>query len=115
MSNARSPREVCSTTIGTSGLTGPRLFRVVRSVPSDPSGAGVTPTPPNSGASLATGIGRQSGLLEPAGLRVRGRFGGGRHGLRRVHHDAQPLRVRDVLAQGVEAARRADPVQQLLR
>src|SRR3954467_14871569 len=33
MSNARSPREVCSTTIGTSGLTVLASFRFERSVP----------------------------------------------------------------------------------
>jgi hypothetical protein len=33
MSNARSPREVCSTTIGTSGLTVLASFRFGRSSP----------------------------------------------------------------------------------
>src|SRR5688500_11322373 len=39
MSNARSPREVCSTTIGTSGLTVRASFRVWRPNPSRPATA----------------------------------------------------------------------------
>src|SRR3954452_22592578 len=48
MSNARSPRDVCSTTMGTSGLMLLALFRLVGSIPS-------------GRASLAMGSGRPAG------------------------------------------------------
>src|SRR5689334_19484431 len=68
MSNARSPREVCSTTMGTSGLKVLVFFRVVRSGPALPSGAGADANSPGSeGPSLAMVSGRTGVLMAPGG------------------------------------------------
>src|SRR4051794_36642929 len=130
MSNARSPREVCSTTIGTSGLTVFSFFRVVRSVPSDPSGAGVTPTPPNSGESsnghraLRRAARGPGGPVSGLGPRL---LGAGREGqvarlgvldadgVRALRDHVEGLRVGDVLLERVDAPGGADALQQLLR
>ena len=88
MSNARSPREVCSTTIGTRGLMVLALFRSAGGIPS-----GCKHVSGRIGASVATGRPRQT--LFRAGSRtrrgrawtngllggVRGVAGGGRSGL----------------------------------
>src|SRR5918996_5641235 len=47
MSNARSPREVCSTTMGTSGLTVLASFRFGRSSPAQLPGLGARRQPSN--------------------------------------------------------------------
>src|SRR5215216_6215921 len=47
MSNARSPREVCSTTMGTSGLTVLASFRFERSSPAQLRGLGARRQPSN--------------------------------------------------------------------
>src|SRR5918999_391090 len=67
MSNARSPREVCSTTIGTSGLTVLASFRVRRLNPARRASL----RPARLGASLAIGRGRQSGVRNPVSRAAR--------------------------------------------
>src|SRR5215210_4101348 len=62
MSNARSPRDVCSTTIGTSGLTVLASFRVWRPNPSRREAHWL---PARLGASLAIGRCRKSGVSTP--------------------------------------------------
>src|ERR1700754_2663543 len=63
MSNARSPRDVCSTTIGTRGLIVLALFRFLGS---NPSGESRVLWRPSGGASLATANGC---LFRSAGVR----------------------------------------------
>src|SRR5829696_7275067 len=60
MSNARSPRDVCSTTIGTRGLIVLALFRFVGSIPAggEPSAS----APIRCRPSLATGPSRPGGF-----------------------------------------------------
>src|SRR3954466_16310048 len=108
MSNARSPREVCSTTIGTSGLTVLASFRVSRSNPSGSrrsrraslsdgplpltrrhsSNAPAPPEPVRTSGSgwLARGLGRVGG-----------------DGLRRLGDQVQRLALAEVLLERVKA------------
>src|SRR5215218_643028 len=85
MSNARSPREVCSTTIGTSGLIALALFRVY----------GGNPLRHRTGRAAGGGDG-PSLAMGPPGL---GRVWGGLDGLRRVDDQVDRLAHRDVLSQ----------------
>src|SRR5215218_5740759 len=126
MSNARSPREVCSTTIGTSGLTVLASFRVRRL---NPPRRATTSLPARLGASLAIGRSRQSGSgpRRPelrralfglcsgspelvAGLRLldRDRLGG-------VRQEVERLALRELRLEGVEAAGGPHPLEQLVR
>ena len=81
MSNARSPREVCSTTIGTSGLTVLASFRFVGSNPPGAPSAALALARARSGESSnrsgplrkATGIGPWTDLEGGARLRSRRR------------------------------------------
>src|ERR1051325_8747470 len=134
MSNARSPREVCSTTIGTSGLTVLASFRFERSSPAQVH-VGWEP-----GVSLAIGRGRKTRL--PASLnltpvlatgrpelarRAAGLFAAGRpqlvarlrlldrDRLRRVGDEVERLALRKVLLERVDAPARLQALQQLLR
>src|SRR5438477_2224996 len=112
MSNARSPREVCSTTIGTRGLMAFALFLLLGRNPSGPGVASRDPEDRSNGPlalQLALGAGRPDlrGLLlglflgRPellAGLRL---LGG--DGLRGLHQQVHGLPHGDVLAQDVVA------------
>src|SRR4051794_27988174 len=116
MSNARSPRDVCSTTMGTSGLMLLALFRLVGSIPSGPE-------------RLAMGFGPSAGLgarrpdllgrlfllvlLGRPELVARLRLLDG-DGLRRLDHEVDGLAHRDVLAQEVVAALLPHPLERLL-
>src|SRR4051794_37534472 len=141
MSNARSPREVCSTTIGTSGLTVLASFRFSRSNPS--TGRRPRGRPLSDGlnrslaASLATQTGRPNrpdgsarrsgpGRPElPAGPR-RLALATGRPelvaGLRLLDGDrrrglgdeVERLALREVLLERVEPAGRLQALEQLL-
>src|SRR5215212_8829695 len=120
MSNARSPREVCSTTIGTSGLTVLASFRFSRSNPSR--------SRPSGRASLSEGplplTRRHSSNAhappEPVRTSSFGRLAGGLGGLgrdrlRRLRDEVQRLALGEVLLERVEPPGRLQPLQQLLR
>src|SRR3954447_7989151 len=120
MSNARSPREVCSTTIGTSGLTVLASFRFSRSNPSR--------SRRSRRASLSDGplplTRRHSSNAqappEPVRTsrfrRLAGGLGGlGLDGLRRVRDEIQRLALGEVLLELIEPARGLQPLEQLLR
>src|SRR5215217_2855162 len=120
MSNARSPREVCSTTIGTSGLTVLASFRFSRSNPSRrrrPSG------PPSATArcrslvaTLATHRRRQNQYRRLGQDLWLGGLGGLRgHRLGRFGDDVERLPLGEVLPELLEPPRRLQPLQQLLR
>src|SRR5918992_4012881 len=128
MSNARSPREVCSTTIGTSGLTVLASFRFGRSSPAQLLGwePGRQPsnrqTPRNpvyrlgtrspdltAGAALgALGVARSPELLARLRLLDGDRLGRGGDELPR-------LALGEVLLERLEPAGRLEALQQLLR
>src|SRR3954467_5953904 len=119
MSNARSPREVCSTTIGTSGLTVLASFRFSRSNPSR--------SRPSGRASLSDGplplTRRHSSNAhappEPVRTSKFGRLGRGLRGrggarLGRLGDEVQRLALREVLLELVEPPRGLQALQQLL-
>src|SRR5215218_8372080 len=131
MSNARSPREVCSTTIGTSGLTvlasfrlsgaNPAYERLRRSHPLDRGESSNGGAPPKPVAELASGgpEAARRGLLGRVGARgpelVAGlrlldgdRLGGLRDAVDR-------LALRELRLEPVEPSARAQPLEQLLR
>src|SRR4051795_257034 len=112
MSNARSPREVCSTTIGTSGLTVLASFRFSRS---NPSGKPARTRPPSASAR-----GRSlDGTVATANRRPNRyeRLGGGlgsglcRDRLGGVGDGVERLALREVLLDGVEPPGRLQPFQ----
>src|SRR3954471_17280172 len=131
MSNARSPREVCSTTIGTSGLTVLASFRFERSVPAQLH-VGWEP-----GDSLAISRGRKTRLTASLNLtlaagspeltRAAGLLAAGgpqlvpglrlldRDRLRGVGDQVERLALRQVLLERLYAPARLQPLQQLLR
>src|SRR5215218_369910 len=107
MSNARSPREVCSTTIGTSGLTVLASFRFSRSIPSR---LGRTVAMPIRGQNRYRCLGRSGRpeLLARLGLARRDR-------LRGVGHEVDRAALRQVLLERVDAPGGLKPLEQLLR
>src|SRR4051794_38677586 len=131
MSNARSPREVCSTTIGTSGLTvlasfrlsgaNPAYERLRRSHPLDRCESSNGGLPPKLVAELASGgpetargglLGRL-GARRPelvAGLRL---LDGDR--LRRLGDVVDRLALGELRLEPVEPPARPQAVEQLLR
>src|SRR5882672_9782343 len=99
MSNARSPREVCSTTIGTSGLTVLASFRFGRSNPSDTGSAqGPLTRPKTSNGLIRSTAGKPlfSVGCEPL-LRRIDRLGG-------LGDEVQRLALGQVVLERVEAA-----------
>src|SRR5918999_4284638 len=126
MSNARSPREVCSTTIGTSGLTVLASFRFRRSSPACFPGWRARRQTSNRRAPLwpVVRLGRRG--PEPAGG---GALGGGsgrpqlvarprlldRDRLRGLRDDVERLALREILLERVEPAGGAQALEQLLR
>src|SRR5919106_5196121 len=125
MSNARSPREVCSTTIGTSGLTVLASFRFRRSSPAcfpgwrarrqtsnrrAPSWPVVRlgsrrPKLPGSGA---LGAARRPQLVARPRLLDRDR-------LRGLGDHVERLALREIVLERVQTAGRAQALEQLLR
>src|SRR3954447_19937545 len=124
MSNARSPREVCSTTMGTSGLKVQVSFASFAQV-LHPSGAGADANSPGPKAESSNGVRRFRTPVSASRNRLGGKGGGfsfavvarlgrvqqvARLGvldadrLRGVDHDVDGLGVRDVLLEGVDAA-----------
>src|SRR5918997_3173544 len=106
MSNARSPREVCSTTIGTSGLTVLASFRFVRS---NPSRAGRTVAMGLGGQNQYEALGRSGRPELLARLRLAGgdRLGG-------LRDQVQRAALGEVLLEGVDPPGGLQPLQQLL-
>src|ERR671933_1310777 len=136
MSNARSPREVCSTTIGTSGLTVLASFRFESSNPSDGPEALATARGRSLAGSVATPHCGPDRSFRPGRERLRagrpelaragaGRFGAGRpqlvarlglldrDRLRGVGDQVQRLALGEVVAQRVEPPVGAQPLEQL--
>src|ERR1700761_1277738 len=108
MSNARSPREVCSTTIGTSGLTVLASFRFGRSNPSDSPGSAAKTARP---AKTSNGPTRAK-----PGRPVSCEWLLGRRDRRgRLRHQVQRLALRKVVLESIEPAVGAQPLKQLLR
>src|SRR4051794_6492074 len=135
MSKARSPREVCSTTIGTSGLTVLASFRVWRLDPARRASArssrrestnrawartwGADPLRRGRGTASGVGCPELPGAL---GLALLGRpelVAGLRLGDRdrdgRVGQDVDGLVLREVRAEAVEPAAGLHPLEELLR
>src|SRR5918992_5337686 len=125
MSNARSPREVCSTTIGTSGLTVLASFRFRRSSPACFPGwrarrqtSNRQPPPrqvvwlgtrrPELPGSAALGLPGRPQLVARLRLLDRDR-------LRGLRDDIERLALGEILLERVEPAARAQARQQLLR
>src|ERR671915_927946 len=125
MSNARSPREVCSTTIGTSGLTVLASFRFRRSSPACFPGwrarrqtsnrrAPLRPVVrlgrrgPELPGSAALGLARRPQLVARPRLLDRDR-------LRGFGDDVERLALREVVLERVEPAGGAQALEQLLR
>src|SRR4051794_4284519 len=72
MSNARSPRDVCSTTMGTRGLIGPRFFSLGTGVPAGlrlrlPTGS---PRPARSWTHSSALVGRPDLLARGGAARI---------------------------------------------
>src|SRR4051794_4624662 len=130
MSNARSPRDVCSTTIGTSGLTvlasfrlsgaNPAYERLRRAHPLDRGESSNGPGPSNPVARLASGRPEpaRSGLLRLVGARspelvarLRLLDGDRRGGLRDA---VDRLALRELGLEAVEPAAGAQALEQLL-
>src|ERR1700704_2336551 len=102
MSNARSPREVCSTTMGTSGLIVLASFACsagflpnVATVVQPPRGSSATRRPELAGPLLGVLLARLPQLLARLGLVDRDR-------LRLVDEQLQRLAGRDVLADALQ-------------
>src|SRR4051794_17315280 len=131
MSNARSPREVCSTTIGTSGLTvlasfrlsgvNPAYERLRRSHPLDRGESSNGRPPSKPVRRLASGRPEvaRCGLFRVVGARgpqllarLRLLDGDRLRGLRDV---VDRLALRELVAQRVEPAAGAQALEQLLR
>src|SRR5215510_2273394 len=132
MSNARSPREVCSTTIGTSGLTVLASFRFERSSPAqvhvgwEPGDslaiAGGPKTRLKASLNLTLATGRPELARRAAGLLAAGRPQLvarlrllDRDRLRGLRDQVERLALREVLLEGLDAPARLEPLQQLLR
>src|SRR5688500_11889108 len=96
MSNARSPREVCSTTMGTSGLTVLGFFRVAAGIPS--AGRPVSRRHPNGRKSSDDHRPEEGGLKGVGALLL-----GGLGGLRGLHEQVDRQALGDVLLERVEA------------
>src|SRR4051812_38775364 len=110
MSNARSPREVCSTTIGTSGLTVLASFRFSRS---NPSRSRRSRRASLSDGPLPLTRGHSSNAQappEPVQMLSSGPLAGGLGGLRRdrlgrLGDDVERLPLGEVLLELLEPAR----------
>src|SRR3954471_3327939 len=119
MSNARSPREVCSTTIGTSGLTVLASFRFSRSNPSRSrrsrrASLSDGPLPLTRRHSSNAHAPPEPVRTSRFGPLARGLRGLGRDRLRRLRDEVQRLSLREVVLELVETARGLQPLQQLL-
>src|SRR3954451_8005894 len=130
MSNARSPREVCSTTIGTSGLTVLASFRFERSSPAqvhvgwEPgdslaiAGGRKTRLPASlnlTSAARRPELARAAGLLAARGPQLLARLpllDGDRLG--GVGDEIERLALGEVLLERVDPAARLEPLEQLL-
>src|SRR3954469_14943237 len=123
MSNARSPRDVCSTTIGTSGLM---VLASVRRAGVGSSRPGCRAYQraggPRAGLSArSAGLGTGSPELARGGLGGRlvgvlpGLLGRQLDGLRLLGQELGRAAVGEVLLEGVEAIRRLQLLEQLLR